>query len=251
MRHAGWWTIRALAMAFLLAGVGAWCQAAPEKESKPAANAWMLTPTPYLEWNKDVSESLRRERDLFWDGASMSRVPLTSPGHGVIPSGADFSAAQLKSDIRDATNRAILTAAFIAHRSVLSASEFSLYTEITLHVDQVFEDRTGSGHPFTGRDITVTVYGGTVLLPSGKPLSINTQPRKLFLQPDHKYLLVLSYHNEGDFYSHLDNWDISDGTVQPNSLRTRYVARSGRSALAGIPVQQIGPVLDRELQGDR
>ena len=42
-------------------------QTAPDNKSKPAANAWMLTPTPYLEWNKDIAPALRTQRDRHWD----------------------------------------------------------------------------------------------------------------------------------------------------------------------------------------
>jgi hypothetical protein len=238
--------------AALVIGTAAAQTATPSADNpKPAANAWMLTPSSYLERSWDIPESLRRERDQFWDNASMSRVPLTAAGHGSVSSGEDYDVMVDPGDIRRAPSRAIVTATFKAHRSILSSSEFSLYTEITLLVDKVFEDQTASGSLSANRDITVPVYGGTVLLATGKPLSINTRPRELFLQPGHKYLLVLSYHPKGDFYEYLDSWDISKGTVQPNNSRTQYVARSGKSELSGVPADQIGPVLDKELRSDR
>jgi len=147
-------------------------------------------------------------------------------------------------EIKEVQNRVILTGAFTGHRSVLSASEFSLYTEVTLRVDEVFDDQSSSGHPFRNRDITLLLSGGTVTLRSGRILSHNTPPRRLFLEPDHKYLLVLSYHSDGDFYQYLDDWDISDGTVRANTYRTEYAARSGRSHLSGLTVEQLGPALD-------
>src|ERR1022692_274048 len=118
-------------------------QAAPDNKSKPAANAWMLTPTPYLEWKKGVAPSVRAERDEFWDSLSTRDVPITSPS-SVSPTagGADFSIDD--PEIPDLPNRAIVTATFTNHLSVLSASEFSMYTEVMLRVDEVFEDRSGS-----------------------------------------------------------------------------------------------------------
>ena len=117
-------------------------QTAPDNKSKPAANAWMLTPTPYLEWNKDISPSLREERDRFWDDLSPDEFPLTvKQGHGGAYGGPALVDDGKQPEIPDVLDRAVLTATFSAHRSVLSASEKSIYTEITMRVQQVFEDK--------------------------------------------------------------------------------------------------------------
>jgi hypothetical protein len=150
-------------------------------------------------------------------------------------------------EIPDCLNRTILTATFTRHRSVLSSSEFSIYTEVTLHVHNVFEDRTGMGRPVTHKDVTAMLSGGTVALSSGRILSDKVVPRTMFLEPDHMYLLVMSYHQSGDFYTLCDDWDISNGTVQPNTERAQYYAKSGHSSLSGLNVQQLGPALDKEL----
>lgn len=222
-------------------------QTTPESKSQSAPNAWMLTPTPYLEWNKDVPHSVRVERDRYLDrGAVGQRYPLTSPlsdapGHGIgdgIP----------KSDIRPVNYRVILTGTFTNHRSVLSASEFSLYSEVTIHVGDVFEDQSGSGaHP--GKDITILVGGGTVTLASGRVLSYDTEPVRFCVQPKHKYLLFLSYYSPGDFYLVMDDWDTSDGTVRPNTRPGEYRAEHGHSSLSGLTLEQLGPALDKLLYG--
>ena len=111
-------------------------QVAPDGKSKPAPNAWMLTPTPYLEWNKGIAPSVRAARDEFWDSLTFREVPITSPA-SVSPAVGGGPVSTCGPEIRDSTNRAIATASFTSHRSVLSASEFSMYTELTLHVDEV------------------------------------------------------------------------------------------------------------------
>jgi hypothetical protein len=227
-------------------------QTTPNNKSKPAADAWMLTPTPYLEWNKDISASMRAERNRFWDEASMSPVPLTQNGSGRVTGGS----YDLEGDPDEISNifshRVVLTATFTGHRSVLTPSERSLYTEMTLRVDEVFEDRSGSGHPTANRDITLIVYGGTVVLRDGQAFSIKNPMAspELFIQPDHKYLLVLGYQNDGDFYEYDDSWDITDGTARASSPRAMYFAQQGQSALDGLSVRQLGPALDKELHGD-
>ncbi len=218
----------------------------------------MLTPTPYLEWNRGISPEIRTARDQYMDQITPPvfatpttdpprRLPLTSPGphEYVTPAGCDGAASG--PEIQDHPNRSVVTATFTKHSSVLSASEYSLYSEMTLRVNQVFEDRGGSQRLSPGSDITVIVTGGTVKLPSGRTVSYEARPREWSLQPGHTYLLVLSYYKEGDFYFDFDSWDVSDGAARPSDCRTEYWARTGRSSLSGLTVQELGPALGKIL----
>jgi hypothetical protein len=234
-----------LALTFVLFAPG---QAISAGAAKPAANAWMLTPTPYLEWNNNIATSVRAARDRYIDrGAVGQKYPLTSPHAD--PLGPGIGDGIPKSDIRPVANRVILTGTFTNHRSVLSASEFSLYTEVTMRVDNVFEDQSNSGAiPY--EEITILVGGGTVFLKDGRILSYGTQPVPFSLQPDHKYLLMLSYYREGDFYLVADDWDISDGIVLPNTRPGEYRAQHGLSALSGLTMEQLGPALQKLLDSN-
>lgn len=223
-------------------------QTAPDNKSKPAANAWMLTPTPYLEWNKDISPSLREERDRFWDDLSPDEFPLTvKQGHGGAYGGPALVDDGKQPEIPDVLDRAVLTATFSAHRSVLSASEKSIYTEITMRVQQVFEDKTGSGQLAPHKDITIILDGGTVVLGSGRILSDYAQPPEPLFQPRRSYLLALQYQSEGDWYELKEDWDITDGVVRVNTGWGQYLAKQGRSRLNRLPVEQLGAVLSEEL----
>lgn len=247
--------------AALLMGAAA-AQTALTDSSKPAANAWMLTPTPYVERNTGVSPEIRAARDQYMDQITPPafaepltdpphRLPLTSPDahEYVTPSGCDGAASGR--EIQDHPNRAVVTATFTQHRSVVSSSEYSIYSEITLKIGHVFEDRSGSRHLSPGQDVTIVVTGGTVRLPSGGTVSYETRPREWSLQPGHTYLLVLSYYKEGDFYFGFDTWDVSDGSVRPGDCRTEYWTRTGRSSLTGLTVQQLDPVLGRILYSNQ
>lgn len=250
MKHVRFGGLRAIAVITLTLGAAgvALSQTGPNDPSKPAANAWMLTPTPYLEWNKDIAPSVRAERDAFWDSGTFRRVPITSPS-SVAPAVGGGLFSTYGPEIPDEPNRTIATATFTNHRSVLSASELSMYTEVTLRVGEVFDDRTGSGGLVPGRDITLLLRGGTVFLRSGQTLSSDIPPDEPTLALGHKYLLVMSYHPKGDFYTLSDDWDISDGVVRPNTDRTRAFAKEGRSSLSGIKVQELGTGLNKELYG--
>ena len=205
----------------------------------------MLTPTPYLDWNKGIAPSVRAERDKFADeGAAGQELPLTAPHPDAL--GPGHGGGMWKTEIPPVLNRVVLTGTFTKHRSVLSASEFSLYTEVTVRVDEVFEDRAGSS-AVHGGNVTIMLGGGTVVLATGRVLTFNTQPIEFSLQPDHKYLLVLSYHREGDFFIVRGDWDISDGIVRPNTEPGEFRAKHALSSLSGLTVEQLGPALGKLL----
>ncbi|HSY11019.1 MAG TPA: hypothetical protein VK976_02415 [Verrucomicrobiae bacterium] len=226
---------------------------AQSTDSKPPADAWMKEPTPYLAWNNGISPELRAARNRFWDDASMSDIPLTQEG-SLRVSGGSYDMTWDSSEISDRLpNRTIVTATFTNHRSVLSTSERSLYSEVTFRVDKVYEDNTGKEEPLAGRDITLIVYGGTVVLKDGKDFSVNAvmiSPDG-FIQPDRKYLLALSYDKDGDFFEYGDSWDMTDGTLRATSGRAEYFVQDGHSALNGIKVEQLDAVMAKQLHKDQ
>jgi len=175
-------------MAVLALGFSVLAQTTSQDAQKPGANAWMLTPTPYLEWNKDISPSLRAERDAFWDSLSHRELPLTAKAQrGGAFGGPDWFDDGTEPEIPDVPDRAILIATFATHRSVLSASEKSIYTEITMRVQQVFEDRTASGSLAPHKNVTLMLIGGTVALRSGRVLSDHVQPSEPLFDPQRSY----------------------------------------------------------------
>lgn len=236
---------RTLATLLLMSFFAAIFSQTTTAQSEAAPNVWMLTPTFYLDSNKDVPPQVRAARDEYLDqGAAGQKYPLTSPLAD--PLGPGIGCGTPRSDIPPAAGRIALTGTFTQHRSVLSASEFSLYTEITIRVDEVFDDRTASG-AMPGRDITVLTSGGTVTLQSGRVLSHNTQPIEYSLQPGHRYLLFLTHQRTGDFYVVTNDWDISDGIVRPNTRPGQYRASHGLSLLTGLRVEELGPALSKLL----
>jgi hypothetical protein len=137
----------------------------------------------------------------------------------------------------------------LSHRSILTAAGRAIYTDITFRVHQVLQDR--GGHALPGSDITVSITGGTVTTQSGQIISYLTQPRSLFLQPTKTYLLVLSYEEPGDFYTMAGNWDISDGTARPNTIRLRMKSDEGHSSLSGLTNDELIRTLKERLSEKR
>jgi len=213
----------------------------PANSQQVVANKWMETPTPVTANSADPAAQFRPARDRFYDNSVIgSKVPLTvtdAPNAlmGVVSRASD-------PEIAEGPNRVILTATFTKFRSILSASERSIYTEVALKIDEIFQDRSGQALT-SGQEVTLSLPGGTVLTPSGQKITYLVQPRELFLQPNRKYLLVLFYKPSLNLYLAADNWDISDGVVRPNTPKSRDIAKEGRSIVSGLTTSEMDGVL--------
>jgi hypothetical protein len=219
--------------------------------SKPAVDAWMQEPTPPSARN-EVTPELRAARDRFWDACSMSDRPLTSPGSGRVSGGSyDMTWDPYEISIRT-PNRVVLTATLMNHRSVLTTSEYSLYTEVILRVDKVYDDQSGRKAPIAGHDVTMILYGGSVRMQDGTAFTIKPASHPPdFIEPGHKYLLVLGYQKDGDFFEYGDSWDMTTGILRATSSRDLYFAGGGQMhthpLLNGIPVELMDDAVSRAL----
>ena len=211
------------------------------------ANAWMRIPTPYSVASSGVPSALRQARDLYWDSSAIAAPTQLTP-ETASASGVSSEAFSITSpEIPRLANRVIATATFVNHISVLTASGRAVYTEGTFHVHDVYE--TIAGSPARDSDITIALPGGAVVMPSGRILYYLAQPRELFLQPGRKYLLILSHHASGDFYTVGEDWDLTSGRVQPNTFDGRTLQKTGHSSLSGLAADQVPSVLSRLLAG--
>jgi len=222
-------------------------QSTPDLSSAKAANAWMRIPTPYLARVANITPLTRVKRDQFWDNVA-GPVPLT-PESALSTAVSDGVWLANEPEILEVPNRAVLTGTFVSYRSILTASGRAIYTDIAFRVHQVLQDR--GGHALAGSDITVSITGGTVTTQSGQIISYLTQPRSLFLQPTRSYLLVLSYEEPGDFYTLAGNWDISDGTARPNTIRLQTKSDEGHSSLSGLTNDELIRTLKERLSEKR
>lgn len=105
------------------------------------------------------------------------------------------------------------------------ASQPSVYTEVSFSIDGVLEDPTNQLAP--GAAITVAISGGSVQTSNGT-VSYLIDPEQFFIQPQKRYLMVLSYHSDGAFYTLAKNWELSNGIVKPNSKLEQSRAARGK-----------------------
>lgn len=201
---------------------------------KSPPNSWMQIPSE-ASLPDVVLPSSRYQRDEFWDGLIGDNAPLSpesAKGAGI----SEGLYVKEPQEIPEIPHRVVLAGVFTGWRSVLTASGRAIYTEVTVHVSHVFED---TGHAMPDGDITITVPGGTVKTLGGQLISYLTQPRSFFMQPKHTYLLVLSYHTDGDFYAFGKDFDISDGVVRADSAWDRRREEQGRSSLVGETTEEM------------
>lgn len=215
---------------------------------QPPANAWMKTVSPDIQGPERGRDQFRLERDDFWDSLpTVSRVPLTS----TIALGTSVSEGSYglnSPEIGHFPNRQIVIATFGNYKSYLTPSRHDLYTDVDFRVGEVVEGSNVSA----GDTITVSIRGGTVLTASGDLISYLTEPRQYFIQPARTYLLVLIPHPSGNFFLLGGNWDVSDGTVRPNSYRDQSLFKEGRSLIDGKSQADATSILRRkQLTGKR
>ncbi len=211
----------------------------PKPPAVAHANDWMRVPTP-VSSPDPVPPGIRLQRDQIFDSCCGYSRPL-------VPEGGDGwigEEATVGPEIPDHPRRTIVIGKFTKARSVLTASQRAVYSELTIHVTHIFQDYTGHLAPDT--DITVLLQGGTVQTESGQVIRYMVQPQRYSLKPNGTYLLILGYSPDGDFYTELTNWDLSDGTVRANREIEAARERRGESTLIGLSQEQAVRLLDKK-----
>ena len=107
-------------------------------------------------------------------------------------------------------------------------------------MDGVFQP--GQGALNKGSAITVIVPGGTATTTTGT-LSYLADAKDMFIQPNRRYLLVLSYNSAGQFYTLIKDWELVNGVVKANSKIEQLRATAGQSVLVGTNEAQLSAIL--------
>lgn len=215
------------------------------REFQTAANKWMTVPIDVRTQPDPVSRDDRQGRDAYWDTRIGASAPLSDPNAKgrPMPIGDAVVSAPEIGDLGDGV---LVIGKFETYRTVLSASQRSVYSEIGLRIQHVF------GHPNPpiqqGQLIDVVRPGGTIIAPWGTTLSYGIHPEQMGLQPLHTYLIRLGYNTSGRFYSGgyrtSELWDLTDGTVKPGNSLQKARADNGMSQINGLSVDALVRLLD-------
>jgi hypothetical protein len=126
---------------------------------------------------------------------------------------------------------------FADYTTIRSASGRSIYTEVSVNVEQVLRDPSATVR--TGTALTVILGGGSLELPSGEILRKNLdQGAESGIQPGHRYLVFLYHENDGDYFYCAKSWNLSGGFAVPTYPFDVQKAKNGASRFAGMPEAQ-------------
>lgn len=204
----------------------------------PAANIWMTIPVQWSPANDTVPASVRQARDQYFDQLIGYKVPLTPAnvkGSGL----SEGVPLPNLSEIPEVPDRTVLIATFTSYQPVLSSTGRSIYTEATFLVSNTFQDSSGRAAP--GTSFVLVIPGGTVSA-DGLVLPFLVQPRQYSVAVGGKYLVVMSYHANGDFFILGRDWDVTSGVVKAN-----FSSRPGSpSSLIGLSVSQLVTALNAQ-----
>jgi len=211
-------------------------QIAASSTKATPANEWMTVPRRWVAGQDSLPPKIRASRDRWFDETTGSPTPLTE-STGVFRNNSEGSYFGQPPEFPTAPNRAIMIGRFTSSQPVLSASARSIYTEAKFDVTDVFQQPLGA--PASPNAITIGIEGGAVVSESGRVISYSIQPQRYFLEPGRLYLLILDYHKDGDFYLHIKDWDVTDGSVRANNWEDQRRERTGRSAILGLSTTQL------------
>jgi hypothetical protein len=122
---------------------------------------------------------------------------------------------------------------FANFTTIRSASGRSVYTEVTMNVEQVLKDPSGTVQ--RGKALPVALGGGTLRLPSGRILQWSLRlGDDDGIEPGHRYVAFLHYQKEGEYFEWMKSWDVSSGVAVPTDPCDIRKAKEGTSGFAGM-----------------
>jgi len=211
-----------------------------------APNRWQLKAINLQSQVDTVSQATRDQRNAYW------RVPLESAYNaskgaaGTITVGGGF--------LRDAPELPnvkgaiwILATFQTFHVFAIDPDFHLIYTEMNFQVDQVIS-QPDDLNLSAGATVDLGTPGGRVRTPDGTFIASSIAPSDHDFQLGHKYLLLLTYEEQlgGEFILH-KRWDITSGTVQPDTPDEIARANRGDSAIKGMTEHDLVSYLANKL----
>lgn len=121
---------------------------------------------------------------------------------------------------------------FSSFRCIASASKRSIYTEVSMTVEDVLKDTTGT----LGRheSISVLLPGGKVKFASGKTVAWDINDNDYEIQPNGRYLIFLTHVKEGDFFLEDKRWLLNNGKAVANTVEDAIRSHQLTSKYSGL-----------------
>lgn len=195
-----------------------------------AKNVWQHVAMP-LPKQQALSPTELAARGAYFDKLIGYRYPLDTAGKDAERVGFSFEPAHLGEVPIVGVQQMVAVGTFVGFQPELSTTRRSIYTVIHFGVERTVRNHTSK--TTVPKTIDVLVPGGTVLLATGKVISYAVTPDPNALIPGQRYVALLTYHPDGDFYTCAKSWLVRNGKVWPNTLGDLIRQRQGRSSYSG------------------
>jgi hypothetical protein len=197
---------------------------------------WQDTPRNPATEIDPVSPELRRRRDAYF---SQLLSQMVSPS-GNLPGCPQGSSLGSTPEFRRVKGDAWIIGTFESFNVFPTIKvKGATYTEIYVDINEVIA-QSSSPTLSTGQVIDTGVAGGAVTRHGKPPLFFLHCPSKYSPQPGHKYLMQVFYNPETQSYGAAWGWDLTDGTVRPNSEFNAWLEANGKSQIDGTFASDIG-----------
>jgi hypothetical protein len=197
-----------------------------------AANRWQLTAIDPKSQVDTVSPAVRAQRNAYWKPSlEAKRGSIGSFGAGLPGPRPEFS-------VEPGDIWAIATFESF-HAFMIDNDSQLIYTEENFRIEHVFRQPAGMSLS-SGSLIDAGREGGRIKSPKGDILSPGwLRPSEYSVQLGHKYLMQFSYDTQAGFYWTGQYWDLSSGRVQVEGPIETERAAQGKSAIAGMSVEDL------------
>jgi hypothetical protein len=214
-----------------------------------AANAWRVNPIDEQSQVDPVSPQLRAAREKWMrEGFEMLRNMIGDLA--LETSGPTFGDEINGSDVEQIPNSVWVVAKFESYHVFeyqLTPTVQRIYTEISYRTLQVIK-RPDSSSLTAGSVFDECIGGGALREADGSIKQTIGSPAKYFQRPGETYLLQLTYDPVAQYYSTNRRWDVTSGTVVPDTdIQVAYAAER-KSPISGLDLTQAIQYLESTLR---
>jgi len=130
------------------------------------------------------------------------------------------------------TSDTVVIGTISSYQPYLSADRRGVYTELQVEVSDVIKAPASVIPP--SKQVTLIETGGSVILDTGRVVSVKFSDGATLLEAGQKYALFLNYSAAGDYFRPQKAWSLKDGKVWATSPDEVGPAATGQTPYGGM-----------------
>jgi hypothetical protein len=198
------------------------------------ANTWQFTPVDLSKQTDQLPVAQRNQRTKYFLELLRPELAASALGGGSAVSSSTY--LQTYEEIPHDPKSLWLLVTF-ADYSVIPLEQNGAYTEMHMVVNDVIYNPSGDAI-VKGSRLDADVGGGAYIDHNGRKHIFLTTPRRYAMKPGRKYIINASYNTVGGFYSINRHWDVTSGSLVPDTEQDSANVAIGHSHLAGLSTTQ-------------